>query len=59
MDLIKQNDNILLVWDSSFDLNKSAIDAEVLKSKYDATIRFENVQRINISKDYTMIFLKM
>ncbi|XP_031632155.1 anamorsin homolog [Contarinia nasturtii] len=63
MDLIKENENILLVWDSSFDLENSDIDAEALKSKYDATIKFENVLRLNISsyKDstFTLIILKV
>lgn len=55
MDLIQQNENILLVWDSSFDLERSGINAELLKSQFDASIKFENVQRLNMSKSL-MIF---
>lgn len=48
MDLIQQNDKILLLWDSSFDLQASGIDAETVKTKLNATINFENVERLSL-----------
>lgn len=48
MDLIQRNENILLIWDASFDLEKSGFDAEKLKTNYNATIKFENVLRLNL-----------
>lgn len=48
MDLIQRNEIILLIWDASFDLEKSGFNAETLKTKFDATIKFENILRLNL-----------
>ena len=48
MELIQQNEIILLIWDSSFDLEKSGFDAESLKVNFGATAKFENIHRLNL-----------
>lgn len=48
MEEIQQNDAILLIWDASFDVEKSGFDAETLKAKFGATIKFENILRLNL-----------
>lgn len=48
MELIQKNEIILLLWDSSFDLERSGFDAESLKINFDATVKFENIHRLNL-----------
>lgn len=57
MDLIQRNESILLIWDASFDLEKSGFDADTLKIKFDATIKFENILRLNLGILYECLFL--
>ncbi|XP_055305669.1 anamorsin homolog isoform X2 [Sitodiplosis mosellana] len=62
MDLIQPNEIILLIWDASFDLEKSGFDADSLKVKFDAAIKFENILRLNLAaysdSTFTLIILK-
>lgn len=50
MESIQQNDKILLLWDKSFDLQSSEFQAEELKTKFNATINFENVERLDLGE---------
>lgn len=56
MDFIQLNEKILLLWDSSFDLESSEFNAESLKAKSVACIKYENIHRIDLSKK--SLFLK-
>lgn len=55
MELIKNNDTVLLVWDQSFD--PSTIDIETIKREKNATVQFENAARLigDIGKIYKNI----
>lgn len=44
MDLIKNNDNVLLVWDSKFD--PTSVNITEIKKNKNATINFENAERL-------------
>lgn len=46
MDLIQENNNVLVVWDQSFDPN--SINVAEIKATKKATIQFENVDRISL-----------
>lgn len=48
MDLVQRNDKILLLWDASFNLETSEFSAEKLKTDFDASINFENIQRLSL-----------
>lgn len=50
MESIQQNDKILLLWDKSFDLQSSEFQAEALKNKFNSTINFENVERLDLGE---------
>lgn len=50
MERIQQNDKILLLWDKSFDLQSSEFQAGALKNKFNATINFENVDRLDLGE---------
>lgn len=50
MELIQENDKILLLWDTSFDLQSSDFGADALKKKFNATIKFENVERLDLGR---------
>lgn len=61
MDLVQRNDKILLIWDSSFDLEASEFKADKLKTDFDASINFENVQRFSLGKpseQFTFAFIE-
>lgn len=51
MDFIKQNDKILLLWDVSYDLAASGFDAESIKTKFNASTNFENIERLSLGKN--------
>lgn len=53
MDFIKQNDRILLLWDSSYDLAASGFNADSIKNKFNAIINFENIERLSLGKNKT------
>lgn len=57
MELIQQNEIILLIWDTSFDLEKSGFDAESLKVKFGATVKFENIHRLNLGISVIFLYL--
>lgn len=46
MDLIQENNNVLVVWDQSFDPN--SINVDEIKATKKATIQFENIDRISL-----------
>lgn len=48
MEFIQKNDKILLLWDSSFDLQSSDFSVENIKTTYGASINFENVERLSL-----------
>lgn len=50
MDLIQQNDKILLLWDNSFDLQSSEFSAAAVREKFNASINFENIERLDLGK---------
>lgn len=51
MDFIKQNDRILLLWDASYDLAASGFNADSIKTNFNATINFENIERLSLGKE--------
>lgn len=48
MDFVQRNDKILLIWDASFNLESSEFNAEKIKAEFDASINFENIQRLSL-----------
>lgn len=46
MDLIQENNNVLVVWDQSFDPN--SINVDEIKATKKATIQFENIDRVSL-----------
>lgn len=44
MDLIKNGDNVLLVWDNQFD--PTNVNITEIKENKNATIKFENAERL-------------
>lgn len=48
MDLVQRNDKILLIWDSSFNLEASEFSAEKIKTDFEASINFENIKRLSL-----------
>lgn len=55
MEFIQKNDKILLIWDETFDLESSDFKAETIKSKFNASINFENIQRLSLGKNIECI----
>lgn len=53
MEFIKQNDKILLLWDSSFDVAASDFNADSIKANFSANINFENIERLSLGKKTT------
>lgn len=50
MESIQQNDKVLLLWDKTFDLQSSEFQAKAWKNKCNATINFENVERLDLGE---------
>lgn len=48
MEHIQNNNNVLLVWDNSFDPSKVNVDD--VKQTKNATIRFENAERLTAGR---------
>lgn len=50
MEFIKQNDKILLLWDATYDVAASGFNADSIKTNFNATINFENIERLYLGK---------
>lgn len=50
MDFINKNDNVLFIWDSSFDLESLKSQFENLKTTQDVSLNFENIHRVSLGK---------
>lgn len=50
MDFIKRNDEILLIWDDSFDLESSQLSAESIKKDFEASIITEKIHHVSLGK---------
>lgn len=57
MELFQQNDKILLLADSSFDIKSSEFNEDVLKEKFNASLTFNSTEQLNLGKfHHIMIF---
>lgn len=50
MEFIKQNDKILFLWDATYDVAASGFNADTIKTNFNASINFENIERLSLGK---------
>lgn len=48
MDYIQENNKVLILWDQTFD--PTTVNADEIKTKKNAVINFENVERLSLGK---------